>query len=92
MKLTIELDDDELKGVITQMVAQQFYAEMRTAERKMLSDAVKKAVLDVVYKDKPALLEACVERSYKEIVRKAMPVLYGKFDSAVEDYTKRKEQ
>lgn len=81
IKVTVELDEDEIKGKITEIIAKEArnsYTTFRFEEKK----AVEAAVKEVVYSQKDELIERCVDRASTELAKKALPKLLDKMAKA----------
>ena len=75
MKVTIEIDEDELQKAIIYMVAKECArAYFKRDEYK----GIEKAVKEVVYSQKEELLSRCVDKASAELTRKALPKLLEK--------------
>ena len=75
MKVTIEIDEDELQKSIIDMVAKECArAYFKRDEYK----GIEKAVKEVIYSQKEELLSRCVDKASAELTRKALPKLLEK--------------
>ena len=75
MKVTIEIDEDELQKAIIDMVAKECArAYFKRDEYK----GIEKAVKEVIYSQKEELLSRCVDKASSELTRKALPKLLEK--------------
>lgn len=75
MKVTIEIDEDELQKAIIDMVAKEWArAYFKRDEYK----GIEKAVKEVIYSQKEELLSRCVDKASAELTRKALPKLLEK--------------
>ena len=75
MKVTIEIDEDELQKAIIDMVAKECArANFKRDEYK----GIEKAVKEVIYSQKEELLSRCVDKASAELTRKALPKLLEK--------------
>ena len=75
MKVTIEIDEDELQIAIIDMVAKECArAYFKRDEYK----GIEKAVKEVIYSQKEELLSRCVDKASAELTRKALPKLLEK--------------
>lgn len=72
MKITIEINDEELQEAVVAIIAREsVHSYFKRDEAK----GVEKAVKDVVYSQKDELIERCINRASAEITRKALPKL-----------------
>lgn len=75
MKVTIEIDEDELQKAIIDMVVKECArAYFKRDEYK----GIEKAVKEVIYSQKEELLSRCVDKASAELTRKALPKLLEK--------------
>ena len=72
MKITIEVDENELQKAIIDIVAKE---SVRSYFKRDEGKGVEKAVKDVVYSQKEELITRCVNRAAAELKRKALPEL-----------------
>ena len=77
MQIKIDIDDNELREVVTSMIAKQLTASWST-ERQVLKRTVADAVKEVVYSEKEFIIEMVINRATAEITKKAMPKLLSK--------------
>ena len=75
MKVTIEIDEDELQKAIIDMVAKEC---ARVYFKRDEYKGIEKAVKEVVYSQKEELLSRCVDKASAELTRKALPKLLEK--------------
>lgn len=75
MKVTIEIDEDELQKAIIDMIAKEC---ARTYFKRDEYKGIEKAVKEVVYSQKEELLSRCVDKASTELTRKALPKLLEK--------------
>ena len=74
MEVKVDIDDNELREVVTSMIAKQLTASWST-ERQVLKRTVADAVKEVVYSEKEFIINMVVERATREIVKKGLPKL-----------------
>lgn len=75
MKLTIEINEEELQEAVIAIIARNV---AQTNWKYMTREALKDAVKEVVYADKENLMERCVERASTELTKKGLPRLLDK--------------
>ena len=75
MKVTIEIDEDELQKAIIDMVAKEC---ARAYCKRDECKGIEKAVKEVIYSQKEELLSRCVDKASAELTRKALPKLLEK--------------
>lgn len=79
LKFEIDIDENELKEVVTELVARRFigdYVADRNLQKRLIADAVK----EVIYSQKEQIINMCVNRASTEITKKTLPKLIEKFD------------
>lgn len=78
MKMEIEISEENISGLIEEMIARQFIegrgGEYREA-RYGVRDGIDKAVKNYIYSEKENIIERVVERATREIVKKGLPKL-----------------
>lgn len=76
MKIVIEVSDEELKAAVLKTIAES--RAVRYEEEIGIRDAVAAAVKELVYPEKEQIIERCVDRASREMVRKGIPRLLEK--------------
>jgi len=84
MEVKVDIDDNELREVVTSMIAKQLTASWST-ERQVLKRTVADAVKEVVYSEKEFIINMVVERATREIVKKGLPKLLENLGKEVDD-------
>ena len=84
MEVKVDIDDNELREVVTNMIAKQLTASWST-ERQVLKRTVADAVKEVVYSEKEFIINMVVERATREIVKKGLPKLLENLGKEVDD-------
>lgn len=84
MEVKVDIDDNELREVVTSMIAKQLTASWST-ERQVLKRTVADAVKEVVYSEKEFIINMVVERATREIVKKGLPKLLENLGKEVEN-------
>ena len=84
MEVKVDIDDNELREVVTSMIAKQLTASWST-ERQVLKRTVSDAVKEVVYSEKEFIINMVVERATREIVKKGLPKLLENLGKEVDD-------
>lgn len=77
MQITVNISDDEIKDTILTSIKDSFRGQYETDFG--IRDATAAAVKELVYSRKDEIIEKCVDRASRELVRKGMPKLLEKF-------------
>ena len=78
MKLTIEVDEQELTEMVTRKLCENIASQCGCDHREVrigLRDGVDKAIRNYIYKEKDNIIERVIERATREIVKKGLPRL-----------------
>ena len=81
MKLTIEINEEEIAGLVTEEIARRIVANGDYIGREAkygVRNAVDKAVQKYIYSEKDVIIERVVNRASVEIVKKGLPKLLNK--------------
>jgi hypothetical protein len=84
MKIEINLDDKELKDLMSEHLIRQVLAQVRSNPESRdayfgMRQGVEKAVKQYLYASKEAIIERVVERASNEMVKKGLSKLLEKF-------------
>lgn len=71
MKIEIEIPDEELKEMITEVIAQRLYANF-SDDRNLYKRTIAECVRDVIYKDKANIVDRVVAQASRECRTKAI--------------------
>ena len=74
MKIEIEIPDDELKEVITQVIAKELCADY-SADRVLYKRTIAECVREVIYADKENIVDRVVAQASRECKAKAIKKL-----------------
>lgn len=74
MKITVEIQEDELKECVMQVVAKRFYSDY-SADRRMVQRVVSECVREIIYKEKTEIVDRIVEQARRECKNKAVKKL-----------------
>ncbi len=77
MRIEIDLDENEIKDLVTVKIVNQMYLDTVTRESRMLKSEIKQAVRDVIYKQKEEIIDRVVKQASAEMVRKGITKLLG---------------
>ena len=75
MKLGIDLDENEIKELVTAKIVNQMYLDTVSRESRMIKSEIKQAVRDVIYKQKEEIIDRVVKQASAEMVRKGITKL-----------------
>lgn len=81
MKLTIEINEEEIAELVTKEIASRIVAERDYIGREGqygVRNGVDKAIQKYIYLEKDAIIERVVNRASVEIVKKGLPKLLDK--------------
>lgn len=82
MQITINIDDSEIERIaiekITDAIAENYYNRSFGEESRGRKEAVQKSVKEIIYSDKENLINRCVEKASRELVKKGLPKLIEK--------------
>lgn len=79
MKIEIEIPDEELKKMITQVIAERLYEEF-SCDRNLYKRTISECVREVIYKDKANIVDRVVAQASKECRTKAIKKLLEGID------------
>ena len=79
MKIEIEIPDEELKKMITQVIAERLYEEF-SYDRNLYKRTISECVREVIYKDKANIVDRVVAQASKECRKKAIKKLLEGID------------
>ena len=74
MKIEIEIPDEELKEMITEVIAQRLYANFSN-DRNLYKRTIAECVRAVIYKDKANIVDRIVAQASRECRTKAIKKL-----------------
>lgn len=74
MEIKIQIDEEELKKLITDLIARKITTQY-TTERHMFKNEIAKATREIVYAEKDYIIQEVIHRATTEIKRKALPKL-----------------
>ena len=74
MKMEIEIPDEELKEMITEVIAQRLYANF-SDDRNLYKRTIAECVRTVIYKDKANIVDRIVAQASRECRTKAIKKL-----------------
>ena len=77
MIITVEIDDDELKQAVLDVIADRYYREF-SSDRRHVDGVVSEAVRNIIYKDKERIVDKIVARASQECGNKAVKKLMEK--------------
>lgn len=75
MKIEVEIPDDELKEVITQVIAKKLCADY-SADRTLYKRTIAECVREVIYADKENIVDRVVAQASRECKTKAIKKLF----------------
>ena len=78
MEIKINVDTDKITQMVEEMIAKEIFENQRGLGRDArfgVASGVEKAVKDYIYSRKSEIVERCIEKATKEIVRKGVPKL-----------------
>ena len=78
MKITVEINDENIAQMVEQMIAKEIVSEYGAMARNAkygVREGVDKAVKAYIYSRKDEIIERCVKRATAELVRKGLPKL-----------------
>jgi uncharacterized membrane-anchored protein YjiN (DUF445 family) len=78
MQITVEIDNNLIKELVTQEIVKQIVAERSYESREAklgIREGIDKAIKQYIYSNKEKIIDRVVERASTEIVRKGMPKL-----------------
>ena len=81
MKLTIEINEEEIAELVTKEIASRIVADRHYIGREAqygVRNAVDKAVQKYIYSEKDVIIDRVVNRASVEIVKKGLPKLLDK--------------
>lgn len=81
MEIKINLNEEKITAMVEEMIAKEVFENHRGLGRDArfgVMSGMKKAVKDYIYSRKDEIIERCIERATKEIVRKGVPKLLEK--------------
>ena len=74
MKVEIEIPDEELKEMITHVIAERLYRDYSN-DRNLYKRTIAECVRDVIYKDKENIVDRIVAQASRECRTKAIKKL-----------------
>lgn len=74
MKIEIEIPDEELKEMLTNVIAKRLYSDY-SADRNLYKRTIAECVRDVIYKDKANIVDRIVAQASRECRAKAIKKL-----------------
>lgn len=83
MKIEIDIDENIIAQLVTQEIARRIVLEhgYESREAKIgIRDGLDKATKEHIYNNKDTIIERCIEKATKEIIRKGLPKLIEKFE------------
>lgn len=75
MKIEIEIPDEELKEVITQVIAKKLCSDYYSADRTLYKRTIAECVREVIYADKENIVDRIVAQAGRECKNKAIKKL-----------------
>ena len=81
MKLTIEVNEEEISDIVEQEIARRIVANHDYIGREAkygVRNGVDKAIQKYIYSEKDAIIDRVVNRASVEIVKKGLPKLLDK--------------
>lgn len=83
MEIKINIDEETLKEQVTCQLARSYFAD--SVINREIRNVVGRAVKEIVYSQKDKIIEMCINRATRELVKKGLPQLIDKFDDS--DYS-----
>lgn len=74
MKIEIEIPDDELKEMLTNVISKRLYDDY-SYDRNLYKRTIAECVREVIYKDKEAIVDRIVAQASRECRTKAIKKL-----------------
>ena len=74
MKIEIEIPDEELKEMLTKVIAERLYSDY-SSDRNLYKRTIAECVRDVIYKDKANIVDKIVAQASRECRMKAVKKL-----------------
>ena len=74
MKIEIEIPDEELKEMLTKVIADRLYSDY-SYDQSIYKRKIAECVRDVIYKDKANIVDRIVDRASRECRTKAIKKL-----------------
>ena len=71
MEIKIQIDEEELKKLITDLIARKITTQY-TAERNMFKNELAKATREVIYAEKDYIIQEVIHRAVKEVSKKSI--------------------
>ena len=71
MEIKIQIDEEELKKLITDLIARKITTQY-TAERNMFKNEIAKATREAVYAEKDYIIQEVISRAVKEVSKKSI--------------------
>lgn len=90
MKVTIEIDDNELKEIVIEKIAGELASECLrnwSHDRRVVSDLLEKGMLKYVLDDKEALKKRAVNIAAEKIAYGSRKMLFGKMAAETNGFT-----
>lgn len=84
MKITLEINTENIKQLVEQMLAGEIvreYSSMARNAKYGIKEGVDKAVKAYVYSRKDEIIERCVNRASTELIRKGLPKLLERMEA-----------
>ena len=83
MDIKIKVDEELLTEQVTCQLARSYFAD--SVINREIRNVVGRAVKEIVYSQKDKIIEMCINRATRELVKKGLPQLIDKFDDS--DYS-----
>lgn len=74
MKVEIEINEAEIEKMVKDQMARNLHSSYET-ESYVMEKEMGKAIKEIIYKEKDMIVEKCVERASRELVRRGLAKL-----------------
>lgn len=77
IELTININEKDIESEIVKMAAKDV---VNTIPNRMERNAISDAIKEIVYANKDEIIQKCIDKASKELVRKGLPKLLESFN------------